>query len=163
MRVLLADADFFQFVAMVLILTVIAIFSWVRKTIEKVQREQKGKGQSVDVGQAVRQQLQKYMRAAGQLPPEAPPAAPAAPAPPAPPPAARKPDAHLSKSLEREQTVPAVVLRRRAPSARRLKSSKQVTLMVRQSKFTPRDVKRAIVQAEILGPPMALRKDYRLL
>jgi hypothetical protein len=154
MRSLLADADFFQFVAMVIIFTIVAVFSWVRKTMEKLQRQQKGSGKPVDVGKAVREQLTKYMRAAGQLPPEAPPAAPA-PAPAAPPPVSR-----AQQPVVREAPKPAVVKKRRP--ARRLKATKRAIAKSRPSRFTPRDVKRAVVQAELLGPPLALRKDYRL-
>ena len=70
MNGLLADADLIQFIAMVVVLSLVAISTWIRKTIEKAQQG-KGKG-PIDVGKAVRQQLDKYMRAAGQLPPEAP-------------------------------------------------------------------------------------------
>jgi hypothetical protein len=155
MRSLLADSDFFQFVAMVIILTIVAIFSWVRKTIERVQRQQKGSGQAVDVGKAVREQLTKYMRAAGQLPPETPPAAPA------PPPQAPAPEGRELRPAVREAAKPAVVVKRKG-SARRLAVQRIPMAVSRPSRFTPRDVKRAVVQAELLGPPIALRKDYRL-
>jgi len=152
---ILADSDLFQFVAMVLILTVVAVFSWVRKTIEKIQRQQKAQGgQPVDVGKAVREQLQKYMRAAGQLPPEAPPAAPAPP-PTVPEPPRREP-------LVRREPTPAVIAKAPGYKFRRVMPREEVVVAVRHSRFTPRDVKKAIVQAEILGPPMAMRRDYRL-
>ena len=151
---LLGVEDFIQFVATLVVLVLVAVSTWIRKTIEKARQEE-GKGKPVDVGKAVRQQLDKYMRAAGQLPPKAPPAPqPEAKPVPTAAPVAREP---LAPAVAPR---PAVVVRKKR---RRIAPAPTVGKTVhRPSKFTPQDVKRAVVQAELLGPPLALRKDYRL-
>ncbi|MEN8148999.1 MAG: hypothetical protein ABFS86_04205 [Planctomycetota bacterium] len=163
MKGLLADTDFLQLVITVIVLVLIAVSTWVRKSFERMQQRDGAK--PVDVGKAVREQLDKYMRAAGQLPPERPAPSPAPhPVPgdqaePAPTPVPTREAIRDRPSLE---PLPAMVVPER-PKRRRLTPTPTVVKRVhRLSKFSPQDVKRAVVQAELLGPPMALRKDYRL-
>ena len=156
MNGLLAEADLIQFIAMVVVLSLVAISTWIRKSIEKMQQRQ---GKPVDVGQAVRNQLDKYMRAAGQLPPEQPAAPPTA----APVPAAKAaPPPRPSWDRPVAEPAPAIV----APPKRQFRAlanrQKTIRTVHHTSKFSPQDIKRAVVQAELLGPPIALRKDYRL-
>jgi hypothetical protein len=161
--------DFVQFVVMVLILGVVAVFTWVRKTIEKMREGGEG-GKPVDVAKSVRAQLQKYMQAAGHLDPmskrptgvvvteegvpaetKAPPVQPAAqvfrPAPEKPKPVIV--EAHPERLTKRR------ALKNRTAAA-------TIAVETRRHYLGRQDVRRAIVMAELLGPPVANRKDYRL-
>lgn len=148
MNGLLADSDLIQFIAMVVVLALVGVSTWIRKTIEKMQQREGGK--PIDVGRAVRQQLDKYMRASGELPAER-------PAPPV-----AQPPAEPVRARPVAEPRPAVVVAKE-PRRRRAAPAKKRAVRTRRSlHLGARDVKRAVVTAELLGPPLALRKDYRL-
>ena len=162
----------YDFVVWVVLLALVAVFTLVRKVIEKASSGERGK--KIDLGKAVQAQLSKYMKAiegtSSMFPstpaktteestaPVAPPVAPTATAPTrrAPPPL----------PAERARAKPKKILRRPLITTKRRPLSERTSApdlhhpTVRR--LSGKDVRRAIVLAEVLGPPVSERKEYRL-
>lgn len=177
MGFLLQGTDFVIEIIWLAIILLAGFFTWVKKIIEKKMSEgREGEpGKKVDVGSAVRAQIEKYMRAAegsrigrqvGAIPEaEAPPPRPAAPpvARPAPRPV---PAAEAVREIEKKIVRPAPA----APGyASAFKTTTPAALSLRartrrraQLRLTKKNVKAAIVLAEVMGPPVGMRSDYRL-
>jgi hypothetical protein len=161
--------DSFGYIAYLLILAIVGIVTVIRKVFERSASGEPGK--KFDLARAVQDQIDRYMKAGsgtrmgtGGLGGQEPPAPVATAGPPVPvmttrqpPPPVRKPPPRkpvpvqveapgiLRQSLASEAGLPAIVQRRK-----------------RRPKLTVKEVKKAVLMAEILGPPMAERRDYRL-
>ena len=169
--------DIPDFAIYVLILAVVAIVSLVRKAFEKASSGQKGK--KIDLGKSVHAQLKRYMEAMDPSRREAPPASPAeAPVsrPPAVPAATRLPPPApqaAAPAAESERPGPATsISRRRLPHLRKPKweldlETKEKRRRARRpaeikAALTGKELRHAVLLAEILGPPVSERQDYRL-
>ncbi|MHC4471471.1 MAG: hypothetical protein ACYS99_10950 [Planctomycetota bacterium] len=164
--------DFLEFAITVLLLALVAVATLVRKAIEKASAGEKGK--KIDLGKAVQTQLSKYMKAfqgTAALPGQ-PPARTPAPEAPAEPPA--RVEERRAPLISMPPPMPVEKPRRRRPKAhdtRRLAARGRPLAERTKAEFVARaelfrvsrnDVRRAIILAELLGPPMAARENYRL-
>lgn len=164
--------DFLEFAITVLLLALVAVATLVRKAIEKASAGEKGK--KIDLGKAVQTQLSKYMRAfqgTATLPGQ-PPARTPTPEAPAEPPAPV--EERLAPLISAPPPMPVGKPRRRRPKAdetrrlvakgRPLAERTKAVVGARSEllRVSKNDVRRAIILAELLGPPMAAREDYRL-
>jgi hypothetical protein len=176
--ILLASGDE-AYILYVIILALVGIATLVRKAIEKATSGQKGK--RIKLAEVVQRELRKYMEGPQPQPPTsageekaAEAAAPAASEPaarphaasarstlrPAAEPAARPP---LRRARE-EGKVPALVAERRplefsAAAAGAKYATFSARLLVGRDRTS---LRKGIVMAEILGPPVSERRDHRL-
>ena len=151
----------------VIILAIVAIATLIRKAVEKATSGEKGK--RINLAQVVQRELRKYMGA-----PEKPVSGPPAP-----------PPEQAARPQPTRPLVPALVVAppearprvsRESDPVRRLvdgrvsldatSAAPSATDRAHASKFAPTldraALKKAVVMAEVLGPPTALREDYRL-
>jgi outer membrane biosynthesis protein TonB len=164
--------------AYVIILAIAGLFALVRKAIEKASSGEKGK--DMDLADEVQKQIRRYMRDGEggaptttaptpppvdtqerptpprPLPAERPRPAPAKPKPPPPRPrpepqrTRKRPEPALLTGLRPKRVArPALVAVLPTHGGGRIR-------------LTPGKVREAVVTAELLGPPLALRDDYRL-
>jgi hypothetical protein len=183
--------DLTELAIWVFILAAVGFFSWIRKLVEKAaaENEKKPGGKRVDVGASVRAQIEKYMRAAENSPigrgfgiPGPPVSAPPQPPPrPEPPPTPKAPPRPAVPRISAEiQPMPAyetlaeieakkVAARAATGGLPHLHSMlKEEVLQPRRHRplarirINRKSLKAGVLLAEILGPAMAERSDYRL-
>ncbi len=160
-----------EFVVYVILLALVGLFTLVRKLVEKATAGEEGR--KIDIARAVHERIRKYMgeEAAGpglptlgsifgQTP--APPSTPTAPA--SAPPAPARGEKSVPRLVPaREPTVPMVVAPRRALAD--TTAAAIVSLPVRvgpRIRLRRDNLREAVVLAELMGPPVAMRPTYRL-
>jgi len=169
--------DIPDFAIYVLILAVVAIVSLVRKAIEKASSGEKGR--KIDLGKSVHSQLKRYMDAMDPSRREAPPAPPAEPPvsrPPAVPAATRlpppAPEARRPAPLSDRPRPPVASSAARLGHLEKPKWQRDLEAKARRRRarrpaeikaaLTGKELRHAVLLAELLGPPVSERQDYRL-